>query len=173
MLDALGAAGIVGLGVLCFCFAFYVGTLAPAQRELETRIAAAASARALPGTLPVAADRDAMRLERFHESFPSADRLTDEIAALYAHAKAANLKLQQAEYRLVPTGGGLAAYRVVLPIRGSYAQLRRFVGRVLEDMPTASVDGMSFQRRNASEGALEARLRLTIHLRPAAPERRI
>ena len=61
---------------------------------------------------------------------------------------------------------GLAAYRVTLPVRGSYAQVRQFVGHVLKDMPTASLDAVRFDRRKAGDAQLEAQVRLTIYLRP-------
>lgn len=173
LLDALGPAGVAGLGVLCFCLAFELGTVAPARQDLEERGAASERARTKPMALPVAAAREAQRLEHFRASFPSSDRLTDELAALHDHAKSAGLRLRQAEYRLEKGATGLTAYRVTLPIRGSYAQLRGFLGRVLEQMPTVSLDGMSFQRRKASDGVLEAQLRLTMHLRPLSAERRM
>lgn len=172
MLDTLGPAGIAGLGVLSFCLAFELGTLAPARNDLERRVAASELGHR-PAALPVAEHREEVRLERFYASFPPVERLTDEIAALHAHAKSTGLRLRQAEYRLEAGEAGLVAYRVTLPIRGSYSELRGFVSRVLEQMPTASVDGMSFQRRKASEGVLEAQVRLTIHLRPASTERRM
>jgi hypothetical protein len=173
MLDVLGPAGVAGLGVLCFCLAFELGTLAPVRQDLEKRVAEFERGRQKPSALPVAAHRDELRLDRFYASFPPSERLTDEIAALNAHAKAAGIRLPQAEYRMDTSDAGLVAYRVTLPVRGSYGELRGFVSRVLEQMPTASVDGMSFQRRKASQGVLEAQIRLTIYLRTASVERRM
>jgi len=171
LLEALGPAGVAGLGVLFFCLPFHFTALVPAQRELETRAAAAERVRARPSAQPVAAGGEAQQLARFHASFPPVDRLADEIEGLYAHARAANLQLQQAEYRLEAKSAGLAAYRVIVPVRGSYGQIRQFVGRVLTRMPTASVDALRFERKKTSDAQLEAQLRLTIHLRPAGEGR--
>jgi hypothetical protein len=164
LLDALGAAGVAGLGVLVFCLPFYFGTVVPAEREVARRSADAAQ-RARPSAQAVSAPDGALELERFYRRFPTLDGLQGELEAVYAHARASKLQLAQGEYRL-EKGAGLAAYRVTLPVRGSYAQLRQFVGRILKEMPTASLDAVRFERRQALDAQLEAQVRLTIYLRP-------
>jgi len=164
ILEALGAPGVIGIGVLVFCLPFYLASVAPAEREVAKRSAAAAKTTRLAGQ-PVSAPDDAADLERFYRRFPTLDALQSELEAIYAHARASKLQLAQGEYRL-EKGVGLAAYRVTLPVRGSYAQVRQFVGHVLKDMPTASLDAVRFDRRKAGDAQLEAQVRLTIYLRP-------
>lgn len=166
LLEALGPAGVAGIGVLLFCLPFYFRALAPAQAELRTREAAAAAAAA-SARQPVQEKRDdaSGELERFYARFPRLDRLDGELQTLYGHAKASRVQLLQGEYRLEPAGGSLTAYRVTLPVRASYPQLRQFVGRVLKDMPTTSLDAVRFERKNAADAQLEAQVRLTIYLR--------
>jgi hypothetical protein len=164
LLEALGAPGVIGIGVLVFCLPFYLASVAPAEREVAKRSAAAAKTTRLAGQ-PVSAPDGAADLERFYRRFPTLDALQSELEAIYAHARASKLQLAQGEYRL-EKGVGLAAYRVTLPVRGSYAQVRQFVGHVLKDMPTASLDAVRFDRRKAGDAQLEAQVRLTIYLRP-------
>jgi len=164
ILEALGAPGVIGIGVLVFCLPFYLASVAPAEREVARRSAAAAKTTRLAGQ-PVSAPDGAADLERFYRRFPTLDALQSELEAIYAHARASKLQLAQGEYRL-EKGVGLAAYRVTLPVRGSYAQVRQFVGHVLKDMPTASLDAVRFDRRKAGDAQLEAQVRLTIYLRP-------
>lgn len=164
LLEALGAPGVIGIGVLVFCLPFYFASVAPAEREVAKRSAAAAQTMRLAGQ-PVSAPDGAADLERFYRRFPTLDALQSELEAIYAHARASKLQLAQGEYRL-EKGVGLAAYRVTLPVRGSYAQVRQFVGHVLKDMPTASLDAVRFDRRKAGDAQLEAQVRLTIYLRP-------
>lgn len=161
LLEALGPAGIAGVGVLLFCAAFYYNALAPALAELERRSAAA---RRLPAQ-PLAGGDAAAELERFYSRFPRLDRLHEELEALYSHARASKVQLLQGEYRLEASAGALTAYHVALPVRGDYPQLRQFVGRVLKDMPTASLDALRFERKKAADAQLEAQVRLTIYLR--------
>jgi hypothetical protein len=164
ILEALGAPGVIGIGVLVFCLPFYLASVAPAEREVAKRSAAAAKTTRLAGQ-PVSAPDGAADLERFYRRFPTLDALQSELEAIYAHARASKLQLAQGEYRL-EKGVGLAAYRVTLPVRGSYAQVRQFVGHVLKDMPTASLDAVRFDRRKAGDAQLEAQVRLTIYQRP-------
>jgi len=161
ILDLLGPAGIAGVGVALFCLAFYFNALAPAAAELERRTAVAEK------RVPLEAPRGdpAAELERFYSRFPPIERLPGELDALYAHAKVARVQLRQGEYRMAPAGGPLTAYHVTLPVRGSYPQLRQFVGRVLQDMPTTSLDALRFERKKAADAQLEAQVRLTIYLR--------
>jgi hypothetical protein len=164
ILETLGAPGVIGIGVLVFCLPFYLASVAPAEREVAKRSAAAAKTTRLAGQ-PVSAPDGAADLERFYRRFPTLDALQSELEAIYAHARASKLQLAQGEYRL-EKGVGLAAYRVTLPVRGSYAQVRQFIGHVLKDMPTASLDAVRFDRRKAGDAQLEAQVRLTIYLRP-------
>jgi hypothetical protein len=161
LLELLGPMGVAGIGVALFCLPFYFSALAPAQLELKRREAAAA-----PVLVPAREKDDAgADLERFYARFPRVDRLDTELQTLYAHAKASRVHLRQGEYRLEPAGGSLAAYRITLPVRASYPQLRQFVGRVLKDMPTTSLDAVRFDRKQAADAELEAQVRLTIYLR--------
>jgi hypothetical protein len=162
LLDALGPAGIAGIGVALFCVAFYFNALAPAAAELERRTVA--TEKRVPVVEP-SRDDPAAELERFYSRFPPIERLPSELDALYAHAKVARVQLRQGEYRMAPAGGPLTAYHVTLPVRGSYPQLRQFVGRVLQDMPTTSLDALRFERKKAADAQLEAQVRLTIYLR--------
>jgi len=161
-----GPVGVLGFAALLSCAAFYGAALRPAERELADLRDASRSA-ASRHLRPVAFDARGEDLRRFHALFPAADGIPDEVERLFALARAANLQLSQGEYRLEPRPAGLIAYRVVLPVRGSYAQIRAFVSEVLTGMPIASLDALRFERKKSAEAQLDAQLRLTIHFRPA------
>jgi len=165
LLDALGPAGVAGVGVLLFCLPFWFTALAPAQADVKRRTAAAERQARHPAQAQLEPGDHAAELERFYSRFPKIDRLPVELNALYAHAKVSKVQLLQGEYRMESKGGGLSAYHVTLPVRGSYPQLRQFVGRVLKEMPTTSLDGVRFERKKAADAQLEAQVRLTIYLR--------
>lgn len=165
-LRLMGPAGVLGLGVLAACAAFYVSALRPAERQLAglrdvSRNVASAQLR------PVALDVRSEDLRSFHALFPPVEKLPDELENLFGLARAANLQLLQGEYRIERRPSGLTAYRVVLPVRGSYAQVRAFAGHVLKGVPIASLDALRFERKKSAEAQLDAQLRLTIHFRPA------
>lgn len=166
VLRQIGFSGVIGILVLLASAAFYAAVLRPAERELAaTRFAAfnAKSQRAHP----IALDRESEDLRRFQALFPPVEELPDQVDRLFALAHAADLVLAQGQYRMEKRPGGPMAYRVVLPVRGSYAQIRTFVGLVLSDMPIASVDALRFERKKRADAQLDAQVRLTIHVRSA------
>ena len=128
LVEALRAAGVIGLGVLLFCLPFYFSALAPLEKDAARRALTAERQRARLPAQPVTVD-GAAELARFHGMFPPVQRLGAEVEALYSHARASGLQLQQGEYRLESKTGALSAYRVTLPVRGSYGQIRQFVDR--------------------------------------------
>ena len=166
MLGKLGALGVIGLGVLAFCVPFYFTALRPAERELGAQRDAAERLRSRGPFRPVAADDRAEELRRFYGLLPPVERLTEELERVYALARAANLELLQGEYRLEQRNSGPAAYRITLPVRGSYVQVRSFLDALLREMPLASVDALRFERKKIADAQLEAQLRLTLHFRP-------
>lgn len=166
VLRKLGAAGVLGLGVLFFCIPFYFTALRPAEHELGAQREAAERLRARGPFRPVAVDDRADELRRFYGLFPPIERLTEELERVYSLAREAKLELMQGEYRLDKRNAGPVAYRITLPIRGTYAQIRSFVGAVLREMPIASVDALRFERKKIVEAQLDAQVRLTLHFRP-------
>jgi hypothetical protein len=163
----LGAAGVLGVGVLLACAAFWLSALKPAQDELRAQRAALERLRARMPYKPVTSTNRAEELRRFYELFPPAEELATELEQLHRLARGAGLNLAQGEYRLERRPAGLWAYRVNLPVRGSYAQLREFLGALLKNMPSASIDALRFERKKALEASLEAQVRITLHLRPS------
>jgi type II secretion system (T2SS) protein M len=166
LLRRLGAAGILGLGVLLACAGLWFSALQPLQREIAAQRTALERLRApVPYQPPGASGREA-ELRRFYKLFPSSAELPNELERLHGLARGAGLQLAQGEYRLERRAIGLWAYRITLPVRGNYPQLRQFLGALLKDMPIASVDTLRFERKKAAEAQLEAQLRITLHVRP-------
>ena len=56
-------------------------------------------------------------------------------------------------------------YQIVLPVKGSYLQVRRFLAQAMRDTPGLALEGISFQRQEGDAPVLEAQLRLTVYLR--------
>lgn len=166
LLRHIGFSGAFGILVLLSSAAFYAAVLRPAERELVALRFATFDARSHRAD-PIALDRESEDLRRFHALFPAPEDLPDQVEHLFALARAADLVLAQGQYRMEPRPGGPMAYRVVLPVRGSYTQIRTFVSSVLSDMPIASVDALRFERKKRADTQLDAQVRLTIHVRSA------
>jgi hypothetical protein len=172
LLRRLGTAGVLGVGLLFGCAAFYFSALAPLDAQIAAQRAALErlQSRTLYRPASTGAGR-AEELRRFYGLFPPSERLTDETARLHRLGRAAGLDLAQGEYRLERRQAGLWAYRITLPVRGTYPQLRDFLGAVLKEMPIASIEGVRFERKRAADTQLEAQVKVTVHVRPAGDDR--
>ena len=52
---------------------------------------------------------------------------------------------------------------IVLPVSGSYAQIRDFLARALAEVPALSLDQMTLRRESRNQAEVHAELRLTLH----------
>jgi hypothetical protein len=161
----LGWAGLAGLAVLGAALAFLALVLQPLEersarleRRLEQRAPAAAPGVVRTGAAPAA------QLAAFYAFLDRGRDAPQWLARLHALALEAGLRLPAAEYRLHDTGTPLERYEIVLPVSGSYAELRAFLESALAEIPVLSLDAVSFTRQRADEARLRADLRLTLHL---------
>ena len=166
LLARLGAPGVLGIGVGLACAGFWFSALQPMRQELAAQRLALERLHARHPYQPVSSGGRAEELRRFQNLFPPAEELTDQLERLHRLARRAGLDPARGEYRLERRPAGLWAYRVMLPVRGSYPQLRDFIGALLKEMPIASIDALRFERKRAAETELDAQVRVTLHLRP-------
>lgn len=168
--QAIGAPGVAGVALLAFSLAFALSALLPSWRELERQRSAAASA---PESLPQAAARRSMpegsagaELRAFYNIFPLRADAPEWLSRVYAAAEERKLPLSRGEYALsTDAQTGLVRYRIVLPVRGSYSQVREFVAATLRAVPALALDEVTFERPKISEREVEARIRLTLYLK--------
>ncbi len=126
---------------------------------------------ALQGVVPPApragaagTQQPATQLAQFHAAFPPLDTLATALGGLDSAARQAGVPLRSAEYRLEQRAEGspLLRYRIALRTGGDYAQIRAFLGQLLEQQPFIALDDVQFRRNN--DAALEADLRLSVYL---------
>jgi len=165
----LGWLGGSGLALLAAAAVFYFSTLRPAQEDLAV----------LQGRLDRIESRDRgdaarrssaepSRMEQFMEFFPPLDTAPRWLKSVYSIAERERLELLKGTYRVSEDPAlMLAHYTISLPVRGSYLQVRRFIAAALNEVPIASLEGVVFQRDKVSDGAVEANVTLTLHLRAA------
>lgn len=167
LLRLLGVWGVAAVGILIACAVFYVSALRPAESGLQERRSAIQSLNTRSPLRPAAGDARVDNMQRFHEMFPSVQNLDREVEKLWVLATEYKIDLQSAEYRMESGNPGLIRYRVTLPLRANYVQLRLFVDTILKTIPTISIDGLRFERKKISDTQLEAQIRLTFYFRPA------
>ncbi|HZN85726.1 MAG TPA: hypothetical protein VFB53_02970 [Burkholderiales bacterium] len=163
-LRRLGAPGIAGIGVLAACAAMFFS----AQLPLEARLAAARAAlaaeeeRAARGGAPLTPEAG---LAAYYKFFATGVGHERQLERLFALARQSQLQLLQGAYRYQrEPGERLARYEVALPVRGSYAQIRRFLAAALNEIPVASLDRIAFERKRAADSQVEANIRFTLFL---------
>jgi hypothetical protein len=169
LLRRLGMPGIAGVGVLAACAAMYLS----AQRPLEERAGALrealarAEARAARGAAPLTPEQG---LEAFYGHFATGVTAEQWLQRLFALARRQALELPQGAYRYNRISSErLARYEVTLPVRGQYPKIRRFIAAALNDIPVASLDRVSFERKRAADTQVEATIRFTLFLDERRP----
>lgn len=166
-LDFLGWPGVAGLVLLAFCVAVYLYALLPAQHRVAEMLAQAGSLRAQlarSNATQMATPAPEVQLSRFYQSFPVHVATPDLLEKLYAAAEATGIALEQGDYRLASgKGDKLERYQITLPVRGSYTQIRKFIGRLLADLPAVSLDGVSFKREKIGDAQVESQIKFTLY----------
>ncbi|AYH41984.1 GspMb/PilO family protein [Azoarcus sp. DN11] len=170
--EAVRRLGLPGLGGALLLAAAAAGTLSvvlpglgarerAGQQVLRAQAQAAAARRGeVPDALP-----PARQLDDFYAGLPPQLAATKAIDGLYTAADAEKISLARGEYSLaVEQGSDMARYQILLPVRGTYAQLRRFLDAAIAKVPGLSVEDLDIQRKEVSETELEGRIRMTLYL---------
>lgn len=110
--------------------------------------------------------QDQRNLELFLSQLDEARSAEPQLQALFAMARGLAIGLPQGQYKMVCEDSGLLCnYRVQLPVKGTYAQLRAFVEEFLRVMPALSLDEVGFKRESVGDEELEVRLVMTLVVR--------
>lgn len=156
--DELGIMGLAALLIFAGAGLFFTFTLQPLKdkhRVLEARASAAA---------PVQSVSPSDKLNAVYEYLNKPESTTDWLAKLYAIGRATGVELHSASYKTAAAAGGrLERYEIVVPLTGSYTQMRDFLKRSLAEIPVLSLDQISLKRETRRDGTVQAELRLTLH----------
>jgi Tfp pilus assembly protein PilO len=112
---------------------------------------------------PEAAGNSDAKVAALYRYLRKEESPTDWLAKLYGIGRATGLDLQSATYT-TQSSGRIERYEIVMPVAGSYQQLRDFLKRATAEIPVLSVDQMTLKRESRKDGALQAELRLTLHM---------
>jgi Tfp pilus assembly protein PilO len=165
----LGLPGMAGMAMLVLATACYLGMTLPQQSRLEQLTQEVAEAQAQQKSADqnpvVDTHSSTARLHAFYEFFPARQSAPQLLGTLYKAAHAESLSLSEGEYKYsVGKAGAMGMYQVELPVKGSYVQIRKFIVKVLNTMPSAALEEVNFKRESIGSGELEARIRFTIYM---------
>lgn len=166
----LGLPGLAGVLLLIACSVYWVAGLGPGQQavaELQARVERAQlrQQRIASGLEPAPPVAPRNQLETFHRDLPEQLEATTAIDRIYALAGRERITLAHGTYTLgVDKRSKLASYRIVLPVSGSYPQLRRFLQALLDEVPGLVLEDAGLQRRQIGDSQLTGQLRMTLYL---------
>jgi Tfp pilus assembly protein PilO len=158
----LGSLGLASLVLLAAAATFHFLVLKPTEAknaELKERVARQAP-RAEAGQPGTTADK----VGAVYQFLQKEEETTDWLAKLHGIGNATGVQLKSASYRTQRTEGPIVRYEMVLPVAGSYPQIRDFLKRSLAEIPVMSVDQLTLKRESRNDGAVQAELRLTLHM---------
>ena len=156
--ETLGLSGLIAIALLVAATAFsslFLARIEERNRALLTALSRKAQAPALPG---------ADKVDAVYEHLRKDEQTTDWLARLHAIGTATGVQLKRASYRTLKTDSRIVRYEIVLPAAGSYAQLRDFIKRALEEIPVLSLDQITMKRGASAESDIQAEMRLTLHM---------
>ena len=156
--ETLGLSGLIAIALLVAATAFsslFLARIEERNRALLTALSRKAQAPALPG---------ADKVDAVYEHLRKDEQTTDWLARLHAIGTATGVQLKRASYRTLKTDSRIVRYEILLPAAGSYAQLRDFIKRALEEIPVLSLDQITMKRGASAESDIQAEMRLTLHM---------
>jgi Tfp pilus assembly protein PilO len=166
-----GLPGWIGLLALAVAGGYALGTLLPMAEQLgglERRIDGLAG-QLREGSVQAPAATTGQQLASFYRDFPAEQGIPDVLARLHDLAAAEELALEVGEYALAPAPEGqLDRYRITLPVKGGYRQVRQFVAQALAAVPALSLESLSLRREQVAEAAAEARIVFVLFLEHGA-----
>jgi hypothetical protein len=168
-LQGLGVPGLAGMALLVVGLVYGLGALMPDWQALQqlsqqTREAGEYLAKVEDGSVaaPVVPQR---QLDDFRSKLPAQPQATVAIDKIYALATQEHITLSRGEYSLgIDPKTHLARYQILLPVRGSYPQLRRFLHALLGQLPAVVVEDLELQRKKIADTDLTGRIRMTLYL---------
>lgn len=159
LLKALGWPGIAGIAALLLAvFAVVLGQRWDAQAAALQAEAHALRAKARPAVAAAAP----VSVQQWQAALPAASERQQRLADLLELSIRLELNGARTEHRLA-TAEGLERLRVTMPVTGSYAQLRRFIGAALEHDPALSLDAIKLRRVSPLSADVDAELQWSLH----------
>ena len=165
----LGWPGIAGLLLIVATAGVYFAGIRAGYGQLERLQREAESFNTLTinnvGAPQPSVPHHAAWLQRFYSLLPAKDTAPEALRSLFVAAQEQSLSVDQAEYKTkVEKQGRMTAYEIGLPLQGSYVQIRKFIGEVLERIPAMSLDELVIKRESTTDTGVTASIRFTLYL---------
>lgn len=161
--EQLGPLGLAAVLMLAACVLFLSLVVQPLEQRNRALDMALQGRDGNSGSI-TGARGAGTRIGEFYAFFQRRETLTDWLAWIQRSGRRAGLQLPSATYESVDGGQRLTRYRVSVPLTGTYVQIRRFLMSVLDDIPVASLDQVSFRRTAPNAPQVDAEVTFTLYL---------
>ncbi|HEU4440813.1 MAG TPA: hypothetical protein VFR83_02195 [Burkholderiales bacterium] len=157
IVERIGMAGVAAIGLLAAALFFSNFMVRPLEERnaLLKQSASGKANSAAPSGAKVAAVYAYLQKE---------EATTDWLAKLHGIGTATGVEMRAATYGTKPAEGRIVRYEIVLPVAGSYAQIRDFLKRAQAEIPVMSIDQVTLKKDEKKGGAIHAEMRLTLHM---------
>lgn len=167
VVEHLGVPGVVGIGVGVFTLAFVYTALRPAYEALDAlreREVRAAKRMVRDDQRPNNDRGTEANVESLVRWLPKADEARQELLRLQAFADKHGLQLKSGEYRALPqTELAVLRHQVLVPVKGTYLNVRGFVTQALDELPALALDAATLQRDGVTAKEIEGRLQFSLY----------
>lgn len=158
------------LAVLALVLALVTGLVWLPAQYLGLQAARAELARAEQVSVAVQAPRTPP-LQQFREVLAQQDATPTQLRVIHQKAVEAGLSIAQIDMRRQQdAAAGFSQLQVSLPVKGNYQAVKRFLGDVLGQMPSVSIDQFNAKREQVSSNVVEAQISLSIWQQAQAPK---
>jgi hypothetical protein len=159
-------------GVLCFLAALVGLMLEPIWQErlqslrADLKQAQDGSQRKMNRPAEPVVSQNQRNLTDFLAILGDAKYAEQQLQSLFVMARGLEIGLPQGQYKMdCEENSLLCSYRVQLPVKGTYTQVRSFVQECLQAVPALSLDELVFKRETVTDEELEVRLVMTLVVR--------
>ena len=160
LLDSVGGAGFLAMGLAMVAMLYSLLLLWPAQERLAT----------LENTLAMESGTVSSKVVKtpaqiFLADFPSPDMLASDLQLIHEIANNHGLSLNEVAYKKDRRPDNrVERYYVDLIMIEPYQEVRMFIADVLAALPRVSLDKLIFVREDLKEGDVNTSMRLTLHM---------
>jgi hypothetical protein len=167
-IQGLGRPGLAGGLLLLAALGYGIAGAWPAREEagrLREKAGRMEAALTRPPVAPGSAEQEPPRADSPYAALSSREDVTRWIERIYDLAAAEGIALARGEYALAPIADTrLVRYRILLPVKGDYPRIRRFVASAQGAVPGLGLEDLSLRRQGIAEGQVEALIRFSLYL---------
>ena len=148
IVERIGVAGVAAIGLLAAALFFSNFMVKPLeQKNLSLTEAATRQGRKADSA------QSGEKVAAVYEYLRKEEDTTDWLAKLHGIGTATGIQMRTASYRTQPTEGRIVRYEIVLPVTGSYGQIRDFLKRARAEIPVMSIDQVTLKKEEKKGGS--------------------